>query len=319
MSTTATSPSEVKKPLARRLLRLVLILAALTGLAWAAALWAIESKVRSARETAGNDLQRFVDLVPAELPEGTLNASDYLESAVILAEGQQAIGVNRASHLPPEAHAMIERLKTLDSDLAAPAADDLASFRPVVESLALPLEVLDEAWDRGVIDSRYPTNYEGVPAAIVIPNLVARLRLAKVLRVRGLLAASDGRAAEAWQDAVLLYRFADWTTHEVPTLINALIGRAIALQGARLTQALLATAPPDAATRQRLFDEARRSDPRSLFSRAYQFEISGLFLSLQDRRVDQLPLGLRSRGLVERFALTRQPWRRLNAALYLEA
>ncbi|MEM7356116.1 MAG: hypothetical protein AAF657_35195, partial [Acidobacteriota bacterium] len=47
--------------------------------------------------------------------------------------------------------------------------------------------------------------------------------------------------------------------------------------------------------------------------------ISGLFLSLQDRRVDQLPLGLRSRGLVERFALTRQPWRRLNAALYLEA
>jgi len=317
------------RPRDRRWLRCGLVAVLVSLLVYGLTVFAIDRKVRSAQSAYEQGVSlSFDDYIQPPLEEGTANGTDYMEAAALLTDGQKGVYLPRDSPAPTDLKAIYRRYRVLEVARGVPTPEDLELFRSVVERQSLALAVLDRGMEEA-LEARYRTNYEDPPLDIIIPNLLIRLRFATLLRARSELALAEGRGAEAWRGAEQIFRLAHWTGRDLTTLINVLVARAVARQGFLLTQDLLATTPPDAGTRKRLLEEARRTDPRKLFGQAFAVERSVTFQSLNDPRVTRETIATfggdsggdstaASWSTTQYALLAWQPWRRLNAALYLE-
>ena len=308
----------------RRILGMVLVVLFAYGLVLAAA----ERRLTQSLEEHGERLGSldFMDFIPPELPEGA-NASKFLEAAVVLAEGQAAVRMPHESGAPPPPPDLAElhdTFRRFDTKGEAPSTEDLSFFRDIVESYAATLDTLDRA--SAIVDARYETDYSVPPVSLVVPNLLARLRLSLLLRARAYVVHAQNRPQDAWRDAAKIFRLAHWCARETPTTINALIGRAIAAQAARLARDLIAAdSPPGEGERTRLIEEARRVDPQELFARLLAGERAATVVSVLDERVSREVLNavyegpLQVGSSVGSLPFLWRPWVRMNVALYVES
>lgn len=203
---------------------------------------------------------------------------------------------------------------------ASPA--ELADFREAVALFAEPLAILDEAMDLG-LEARFPTDYGVVPAAIKEPAPLPARRLTDLLRARGELAASEGRSAEAWDDARRIFRLAHWVGSTSYSPYVTVVTGELMRRGHLMVQSLLGTAPADAATRSRVLAEAKRSDAALQYKRAFDFDRAVMFSSMIDPRFANTVFeDEETREIDDNIWMTRipgyQPWLHWNAVEFLE-
>jgi hypothetical protein len=295
-----------------RLLRSALIAILVVALLVLGSMKIAQIYLRTAEESyTGKMPLGFGEYVPAPLPEGAINAVDYLEATTVLIDGHSLIeagGSHQRAAIDAGLTAIAERLRQLEpTPAAAPTTADLELFREAVRRLDLPLEIYDRGVERST-HARTTADYGVVPMKIQIPNLMAYLRIGHLVRARAVVAAAEGRTADAWRDAASLYRMADWVRQSMPTLIHALVARSLALQGGWLVQHLLSAAPTDATTLARVLEEARRVDPQAHFERIHGAERAAVYSTMLDRRTPASEgMGLPTWG----------PWLELNAGAYL--
>ncbi|MCG8455916.1 MAG: hypothetical protein MI919_06500 [Holophagales bacterium] len=320
-----SSPPEKSTPpeksLPSRGLRLALLAGILLVGLYAFLVFAIDTKLRHSRQTFEGDhsLDIRAYLPPPELPENAINATDFLEAAALVSDGQKQAYYPRSGSPPEDLMAIKERLRRAEIERTRPTPEDLEHFGAAVERHDLSLKILDQGLDSAT-GARYKTDYQVRPFEVIIPNLLVRLRFSALLRARAELAVVDQRHREAWQDAVRIFQLAHWTTDDTPTLINTLVARAIANQGSLLTQSLLASAPVPPEIRAPVEEWARKMDTVRAINRMLDAERAVMFDLLLDPRtpVDDLK-NLGNAGPIQRLLFGWHPWRRLNAALYLES
>ena len=302
-------------------LRLLLLAGLLLAVLYALSVFSIDSKLRHARQTLEGDhsLDIRAYLPPPELPENAINATDFLEAAALVSDGQEQAYYPRSGPPPADLVAVQERLRRAEIERTRPTPEDLEHFRAAVERHDLSLKILDQGLDTAT-GARYKTDYQVRPFEMIIPNLLVRLRFSALLRARAELAVVDQSHQEAWQDAVRIFQLAHWTTDDIPTLINTLVARAIANQGSLLTQTLLARAPVAPEIRAPVEEWAQKTDTVQAINRMLDAERAVMFDLLLDPRT---PVGdlenLGNASPIQRLLFGWHPWRRLNAALYLES
>ena len=307
-----------KRWLQKRWLRRTLVVALVLGVVLATASFIADQTLASAIEQrAGNRSLDFDDYVPAPLGEDVVNASEYLEAAARISHGHTQLGSVVTGRTPKDLAELQERVRSLLQTGERPSAEDVESFRSVVARHDLLLDILERAFDTAV-EAHFAANYQDPIQEILIPNLLIRLQYSHLLWARGEVALADGRTDDAWDDAGKIFRMAHWHGEEMPTLIHALIGRAIASRGFELVQRASTTGPPSAATRARILEEAHRSNPRALFHRAFGAEQAGNAETILEAQA------LEGTGLSFPNWLLGWPlspieiYRRLNAAAYVE-
>jgi hypothetical protein len=93
----------------------------------------------------------------------------------------------------------------------------LSKFDPVIEQLRQ---------DSILPGSRFPIQYEGMPAAILLPHLAAEKRYAQVLQLRAIAELQNGESEKALADVKLMMRLTDASRTE-PFLISHLVRIAV--------------------------------------------------------------------------------------------
>jgi hypothetical protein len=93
----------------------------------------------------------------------------------------------------------------------------LSKFDPVIEQLRQ---------DSARPDSRFPLQYDGMPAAILLPHLAAEKRYAQVLQLRAVAELQSDESEKALDDVKLMLRLTDASRTE-PFLISHLVRLAI--------------------------------------------------------------------------------------------
>lgn len=318
-----------------RLLRGLLILAVVLAAVYGAAILVVDAQVRGAAERATADGQATLDISayipPPEIPEDVANGTDALEAASLLSNGQRGTYIPREGGptLARDIQEVYGRLRDLDKDGKPPTPEDLDTFRAMLENRALVAQAIDRAVEAE--RARYRTNFDDVPAAMIIPNLLTRLRFAGLLRARAEVALAEGRTADAWADAAKIFRLAHLTNESLPTLINMLVARAVAYHGFALTQTLLGAAPPELddaarALRRRVAEEAHRIDPAEVLSTRLGGERAAIYATLLDPRATPEILFYLSEAenteqppFATSHPLLRRVWTRRQAASYLDA
>ncbi|MEE8526315.1 MAG: hypothetical protein V3T72_20455 [Thermoanaerobaculia bacterium] len=301
----------------RRWLRRLLVAAVAVIVAYGLLFIALKSKLRSIERdvAARGESLDFADIIPPELDRATPNASDRLEAMALIAEGQEAVYLPRGK-APADLEELQQRLREITWERTAIGDADLELFRRTVERHRLVLEVFDAS--RSISAARDKTNYDALPAAVIIPNLLPRLRLAMLVRARAHTAIADARFDDAWLDAAGILRLASWVGGEMPTLISALVARAITRQGTELVRCLAEVSPPTSEQRRMLVEEADRIEPLELINSALMAERSFVYSTLVDPRaprdIDLTDLSVEPPW---RNVLLMRPWLWINAALYV--
>ncbi len=302
---TTYAPLSRRHSLLRWALATILALATLHLLAGFAA----RGRLRQAQERAGaqGHSLKYRDFAPPDVTPGE-NATDFVEAAVLLLPAQRSTESPASATLADE---LTRRLDEIDRRGAALTPEDLALFRRAVDRYEVALRVLDEGMllERARFDVDYSWS---VPASLEIPNLLARHRLAGLLRARARLALDDGRPEDAYREAAKIFRLAGWCAQEMPTLIQVLIATQIAQRAMATTYELMQLAPPSAEARTHLLASARQWDPRQIYDRSLAAERAATFSTLLDERAwDDL-----ERTFPRPF---RRPWIHWNAAVFSDA
>ena len=279
---TSTPPASKKSPMGRGL-RIVLITGVLLVVLYQLTAFAVGRKLSSTREALEGDQSLDIGdyLPPPELAKDAINATDYFEAAALISDGQEQVYQPRSGPPPADLVAVHRHFRRAEVNRERPTQDDLEHFRVVVERYALTLQILDQGLANAT-DARYMTDYEVRPYEVIIPNLLIRLRFSFLLRARAELAVHDGRPEDAWGDATRIFQLAHWTTDDIPTLINTLVARAIAHQGALLTQTLLSLAPANAEIRAPVEEWALKVDTVQAINRMLDAERAVAFDFLLD-------------------------------------
>ncbi len=313
-------PAKASKP--RHFLRIFLIAC---GLVLAAHLllgvWA-DLRLKKTRQAHTQGSLEFADYIPSDLPEGVVNGTDYEQAAALVMSGQGATQPPYMGKTDPGVFKIYERFQTLAVDRKAPSSDDLEVFRRQIERQSLALAILDEGIAR-TDDARYLTDWQVVPYQIEIPNLLVRLHMSTLIRARGEVALAEGRMDDAWNDAFAVQRMAVWTYRSLPTLINALIARAIAQHGFLLVERLLAGPAVDEPIRQRVLAEAEKIPWSDHMSTLLNAEVTAAFSTVVDPRTqpetfEDMQAGTNGLGRFQRLLMSSMTWRKLNAAAYLQ-
>lgn len=319
----------IARPLFDRLLRGVFFLCVVVLVFYAVAIWVVDAQARTAARNATADGRATLDIsayFPPPLPEDVPNGTDTIEAASLLMGGQRGTYFPREGRLPEDLQVIYQRFRELDTGGGQLMAEDLDHLRATLERRDLLVRALDQATN--ATRARYQTNIDDVPAAIIVPNLLGRLRFATLLRGRGEVALAEGRVAEAWEDAAKLFRLAHLTNESLPTLINYLVARALAYHGFELTRKLLSAAPPkldpDAlAARRRVLEEAHRIDPAADFSSRLDGERAAIYSTLLDPRATPEMYFLEAEPeegvpFAARQPFLRRLWTRRQAVRYLD-
>ena len=317
-----TDKTDTRRPISRVILRAVLIAAvAISAFHLLLGVWA-NMRLQSARSTHTQGSLEFADYIPSDLPEGVINGTDYEEAASLVANGQEATHPPFTGKSNPGILEVYERLRAQAVDRSDPSADDLDFFRQQIEQQSLALAILDEGLAK-TDQARYVTDWQIVPFQLEIPNLLARLHLSALIRARGEVALSEGRLDDAWNDAFAVQRMANWTCRSLPTLINALVARAMSRQGFLLVERLLAAPRVSEFLRERVWIEAQQIPWAEHFNTILNAEVSATFSTMIDPRttsdvLTKMQAGGNDLPLYQRRLLSSSAWRKLNAATYLE-
>lgn len=225
----------------------------------------------------------FEHFKPDPLPEDTVNGTDYEEAASLVIEGQNLTYQPRDGAPDAGFLAVQDVFKRRNLDRSELSAEDLDLFRHQVQRLDLGLRILDKGLET-THEARYQTDWNVSPWDIVIPNLLTRIRFGTLLRARGEIALAEGRWDDAWRDAAKIQRLAHWSAQSLPTLINALVARAISYEGMIFVQKLLAGPPVDRGLYDAVMTEAGRLPSTEHYSMLLDAERSAAFTSLLDPR-----------------------------------
>lgn len=318
----SVSPTSDRRRISIRM-RVILIVSMLLVVGYHLTVRAIDARFEAAWTSSQDDQPLDIEsyIPPPELPAGVINATDFIQAAVLLAGGQKHAAKPRGSGAPGDLAGVFRRFRVLEVGREQPTVQDLETFRTAVDRYALALEVLDRGLDTAT-GARYAADYSALPFQVAVPNLITRLQLTALYRARAAVAVAEGRAADAWRDAVRLFQLAHWTAVDMPTLISALVARAMVHHGALLTQSLLSEAPATPEARAPVADWADRADVVQTMNRALGGERAMSFDQIHNPTTQWDDLGGVDPGFggtVQRWLFGWRPWRRLNAALYLEA
>ena len=224
------------------------------------------------RITASGESLRFADFAPPDVATGE-NATDFLEAAGLLLDAEAS---EQDATLADEFH---QRLREIDQRRQPVTPEDLALFRRVVDSHDLVLRILDEGMSRE--RARFDVDYfTHDPASLNIPNLIKRLQLSRLLRARAWLAVDDDRPEDAWHEVARIFRLAGWLAEEMPTVIHAVVARAVAQQGLMTARDIVRIAPPAPEEMSQVLAQARRWDPRATHARVLRAERAAMATTL---------------------------------------
>lgn len=296
-----------------------LVLAFLLVALWGAQAYMLHRLSTAQEQFAGaHSLNVGSYLPPSDLEPDAVNASEFIEAAALLTEGQGVVG--RAPDRAPASDLakLQQRFRRGEVNRDELSSEDLDLVREALQRHGLAIEVLERGLESAT-DSLYVTDYSQRPFAIIVPELLVRLRFAALFRGRAELAIRQGRFEEAWHDARRIFQLAHWSADDCPVLINALVARAIHHQGYLLTQRLYGEAPVSAPVRQEVLTWALKTPVDTMLNRLLGAERAvGLDHILSPEtpwaemdRQEQAPFW-------QRFLFRWSAWRSLHGAVYLE-
>lgn len=318
MQPTQPSTSDSASPRRRRWTPWIL-LALLVGV-WLSVEAYMEHRLSAAKEAfaGSHSLDVGSYLPPPDLPPDAVNASDFIEAAALLAEGRDVAG-----HTPRRAPSsdlvdLLQRFRRGEVTRQEPSSEDFELVREALQRHSLALDVLDQGLENST-DALYVTDYNLRPFAIMVPELLIRLRFTALFRGRGELAMTEGRFDDAWHDARRIFQLAHWSSDDCPVLINALVARAVHHQGYLLTQRLYGAAPVSPEVRQETLDWALRTPAKEMMNRLLGAERAVGLDHILDPETPWAEMDRQESAPFWQRLLFRWPaWRSLNGAVFLE-